>query len=181
MKQPETGTVQFGRFLIEYAVIRRARRKTVTIAVDPTQGVILYAPEKATAERLNKIVAGKAAWIEKRLRQFDEVAMPPPAREFVSGESFLYLGRHYRLQVARVNKPEEPMVKAWRGRFLVKVDWGLSERARTAAARRLLVEWYKDHARERILKHAEHVMKKLGMAGTNVLIRNPEKRCGLFS
>ena len=178
MKMAENGLVQYGRRRIQYQVVRRSRRKTVTIAVDPARGVVLYAPRQAKKEKLSRIVLRKAPWIVRKLAQIQEVAQPVSAREFVSGESFLYLGRHYRLRVVKVGAKEEQSVKAWRGRFLVSVDRNLSEKAQARKTRDLLMEWYRAHAQERLPERAEKYAKKSGVPAPKIWIRSQQKRWG---
>jgi hypothetical protein len=69
----------------------------VSIAIDSNGEVVVTAPKKADVERLDKIVLSKATWIKKRLLKMSD--RPPPAlgREFISGETYRYLGRQYRL------------------------------------------------------------------------------------
>ena len=45
------------------------------------------------------MVRRKAAWLVRRITRAKAHGPPLSPREFVSGESVLYLGRHYRLKV----------------------------------------------------------------------------------
>ena len=71
----------------------------MAVTVDPAGGVLLVAPEHLAVDQLDGIVARKAGWIVRRLRRTQSHGPPRSPREFVSGESVLYLGRHYRLKV----------------------------------------------------------------------------------
>ena len=71
----------------------------MAVTVDPAGGVLLVAPEHLAVDKLDGIVARKAGWIVRRLRRTQSHGPPRSPREFVSGESVLYLGRHYRLKV----------------------------------------------------------------------------------
>ena len=75
------------------------RKKTVAVTVDPGGSVLVVAPVRLAGTRLDEIVTRKAPWIVQRLRRAESDGPPPAPREFVSGESVLYLGRHYRLKV----------------------------------------------------------------------------------
>ena len=97
MSATETSAVTWGGKLLSYAVRRSARRKkTVAVTVDPAGGVVLLAPEHLTAGELDGIVERKAQWIVRRLRHAESHGPSPSPREFVSGESVLYLGRDVR-------------------------------------------------------------------------------------
>ena len=96
----EKSEIQFGRMTIGYAIRRSTRRRTVSITVDPREEVVLLAPVGIPVDRLDRVVHRKARWIVGKLRR--GASLPPalPLREFVSGETFRYLGRQYRLRVA---------------------------------------------------------------------------------
>ena len=96
----ETSAITWGGTRLTYAIRRSARRKkTVAVTVDPGGGVLLLAPEDFPTSRLDEVARRKAAWIVRRMRGVGANGVPPSPREFVSGESVMYLGRHYRLKV----------------------------------------------------------------------------------
>ena len=96
----ETSAITWGGTRLPYAIRRSARRKkTVAVTVDPAGDVLLVAPESFSTSRLDAVVRRKAAWIVRRRRHVQSHDPPPSSREFVSGESVQYLGRHYRLKV----------------------------------------------------------------------------------
>lgn len=95
---PESSTVVFGATRIEFA-IRPANRKTLAIHVFPDGSVVTDAPRDATEAEVADKVKRKGAWILKQKRLFASYPPVIPARQYVSGESLRYLGRHYRLKV----------------------------------------------------------------------------------
>ena len=102
----ETSAITWGGTRLTYAIRRSARRKkTVAVTVDPGGGVLLLAPEQFSTSRLDAVVKRKAPWIVRRLRGMELNGVPPSPREFVSGESVLYLGRHFRLKVEVPARP----------------------------------------------------------------------------
>ena len=100
MNTPETSAIVWGSRRVSYTIHRSARRKkTVAVTVEPSGSVLVIAPERLATARLDAIVTRKAEWIVRRLRRAEGQAPRASPREFVSGESVLYLGRHYRLKV----------------------------------------------------------------------------------
>lgn len=97
----ERSQVQWGTTLIPYRIRRSSRKKTVAVTVAPPGEVVLTAPSGVGVERLDRIVRAKAPWIAAKVRKMRQVLPPSFAREFVSGESFLYLGRQCRLDVRK--------------------------------------------------------------------------------
>lgn len=136
------------------------------------------APLSTPLLRLDQVVLSKAPWIIERVRRKSE---PPPqaAREFVSGETFRYLGRQYRLRVERCAEgPGEVGLR--RGLLVVptSIHASLSEKAAVEQVREALIGWYKMHAAERLPERARLWASRLGIDAPRVLIREPRKRWG---
>jgi hypothetical protein len=150
----------------------------VAVTVAPPGEVILIAPTGTSVERLDGIVRSKARWIASRVRLVQSAAPAPSPREFVSGESFLYLGRQYRLDV--LSSPETPRVRLERGRLRVSVP-ATAGGKRAKAARAALMEWYRDHARARLLERVQWWAQRIGVPEPKVLVREQERRWGSCS
>lgn len=172
----EVRQVAFGTTTIPYAVRRSARTKTVAVAVDPQHGVILTAPQRADEPRLDAIVRSKARWILDRLKRQSELPPPPGAREFVSGESFLYLGRQHRLKVVETDGPANALLD--HGRLTVKLPAGLSPSARATGARSLLVGWYRERAAARLPSIMVEWVAKLKVAPSALRVVSQRLRWG---
>ena len=107
----ETSSITWGDTRLPYVIRRSARRKkTVAVTVDPSGAVLLVAPKDFSTSRLDAVARRKAAWIVQRLRHVQSHDPPLSRREFVSGETVLYLGRHYRLKV-HPNGPGEAKLR----------------------------------------------------------------------
>ena len=171
MTAPETSTVVWGGRELPYTIRRSARRKkTVAVTVDSAGSVLVVAPERFATTRLDAIVVRKAAWIAQRLRRLQ--AHGPAPREFVSGESVLYLGRHYRLKV----HPDETGETKLRGGWLhVPAPAGEQPAAHVRAA---LVSWFRRHAAERLPERVEAWRARAGVASPRVVVSDQRKRWG---
>lgn len=95
---PKSCSVFFGKTEIAFT-IRPANRKTLAIHVFPDGSVVTDAPLDATEADVAEKVRRKGAWILKQKRLFASYPPVIPSRQYISGESILYLGRHYRLKV----------------------------------------------------------------------------------
>jgi predicted metal-dependent hydrolase len=172
----ESSAVQFGRTLLAYQIRRSQRRSTVSIAVVPQEGLVVTAPVKATTERLDALVRRKGAWIAQRLKHQDELPPTLPPREFVSGETFKYLGRQCRLRV-KVGTPVGQV--RLHGSYLgLILDKTLPASQRTPRARQALVEWYRAKAREYLPRRAAQWAPKLGLPEPRIVVAEPPKRWG---
>jgi len=90
--------VHFGKKQVHYEIIRTSRKKTVAIYVGPAV-VTVRAPRRLSNNKIHSLVQKKAKWIfDRQERIINERELQPP-KEFISGESFPYRGRQYRLKV----------------------------------------------------------------------------------
>ena len=193
----ESSAVTWGDTDLPYAIRRSARRKkTVAVTVDPAGAVLLVAPEHFTTTRLDAVVRRKAAWIVRRIRSVQAHDPPPAPREFVSGESVLYLGRHYRLKVHPNRTGEAKLRGGWLhvpasagapprsapdnraappGCLPALAAAGLQQAARVRAA---LVCWFRRHAAERLPERVAAWRARAGVAMPRVVIADQRKRWG---
>ena len=134
------GTLTYGRDTIRYEVRFLASRQTLAIEVHPDSRVLVRAPvgcpEASIAERVQK----RAAWISRQLAEFERYRPRTPARQYINGESHLYLGRQYRLKLV---PSETASVKLARGQMFVS----LPGEPGAGRAKALLHRWYLDRAR----------------------------------
>ena len=176
MNIEEERQIRFGRTIIDYGIRRSPRRQTVAVAVDPVEGVMLTAPSSATAERLDEVVRDKAPWIVDRLRLVAQSELRADAHEFVSGESFAYLGRHYRLKVKPLKTPGE--AKLDRGFLVVPVPRDLEFERRSRYAERVLRAWYIEHARQKLPSRVAYWAARIGVEAPQLVVKDQQKRWG---
>lgn len=169
----ETSAVAWGETQLVYAIARSTRRsKTVAVTVDPAGNVLVVAPERFPVDRLDVLVQRKAPWIVQQLRNLQSLPAAPAPREFVSGESVYYLGRHYRLKV----HPDAVGDAKLRGGWLyVPAPDGAEQTAHVRAA---LVSWFRRQADERLPGRVETWSVKAGVAMPRVAIVDQQKRWG---
>ncbi len=173
--QPERSEVQWGSTSIPYLIRRSARRGTVSIAVEPSGAVVLTAPASTPIGRLDGVVRKKAKWIVTRVRRRSDLPRAGK-REFVSGESELYLGRSYRLRVVHSQKPAAARLE--RGLLVVPAVAREGTAERVSDVRAALVAWYKRHAALRLPERAQEWAEELRLDPPQVLVREQRQRWG---
>ena len=140
--------------------LERRKRKTLAIEVHPDQSVQVKAPLRLPISRILERVEQRGAWIVKQQRRFAELPPPQPEREFVSGESYRYLGRQHRLKVVQ---GEQEGVRLYQGRLEVSVT-DPHDRARV---QRLLRTWYRERAEQVFGERFELCRKQVAAFGIN--------------
>lgn len=174
----ESGVARFGNKSIDYRVERGRRTLTVAIVVDPIDGVVVRAPRQLERERIDAVVRRKSPWIVERMREFEDLLPAQASREFVSGETFLYLGRQYRLRVQADRFVDRARAALRDGRFVVVVPANIDEAERGGVVRAELRRWYRQRAAAYLGPRLQRWAAKLGIATPPMLIREPPKRWG---
>ncbi len=72
--------------------------KHINIKVKPNCDVVLTAPIDTKEKDIAYVLKKRAEWIDKKIAFYKEHQVQIP-KEYISGESFCYLGRNYRLKV----------------------------------------------------------------------------------
>lgn len=88
---------------LTYIVQRSARRRKLTITVERDRSVVVHAPEGVSDEKIQQVVESKRQWIYEKIGHPQKYQDLPhaPGKELVSGESALYLGRQYRIEMVK--------------------------------------------------------------------------------
>ncbi|MFH1259108.1 MAG: SprT family zinc-dependent metalloprotease [Elusimicrobiota bacterium] len=176
----EKEVVRFGTRKINFFV-QRSKRWTVSLFVDPKEGVYLRAPFGLSLDSLSKLVYQKGIWILKKQRQIAELSESIPIKEFVSGESYLYLGRQLRLKILTSKKTSKPGVTAKEGRFIVRLNARYSGAGKKRVIRNALIQWYKNKAANILGNRIRCYAPKLNVSCSKLILANQSKRWGSCS
>ena len=144
--------------------------KNITLRVKPTLEVILTAPLLTTDEHIEYILKKREDWINKKLEFFKE-NYKPQTKEFVSGESFAYLGKNYRLKVIQ---SDNECVKLQRGYIQIFIK----DKSNLEKKKRLLDDWYHSKAKSYFQKVIEKYLPIVNVDIQNVKIRAMKTRWG---
>lgn len=169
------GAIDYGSETIRYEVRFLATRRTLGIEVHPDSRVLVRAPagcpETLIAERVRK----RAAWISRRIAEFQRYRPRTPPRQYLSGESHLYLGRQYRLQLLA---GEVAAVKLSRGRMVATLP-GAPDPERVKA---LLHRWYLERARTVFSEVLDTCLPQFkGIERPRLIVRAMQSRWGSLS
>jgi predicted metal-dependent hydrolase len=157
MTEPQRHSAAYGNQTITYTLEYR-ERKTLAIEVHPDGGVHVIAPPNTTPEQASASLCKRANWIRQQQRTFASYPPPLPEREYVSGESWRYLGRQYRLKL--VGSPRK-YVRTWAGR----IELFLPDTQDKAAARQVLHDWLRQRAKIIFTEQYEKACKTVGTIG----------------
>lgn len=122
----------------DYSLILE-NRKTISAAVFPNRALIVKAPQEATDDRICDFLRRKFRWILKQQRYFEQFKVGEEKR-YVSGETFRYRGRSYKLLLHKDSRSEH--VSLQHGTLTVSMFSPKDH----AQAKKLLGEWYMEKA-----------------------------------
>lgn len=168
-----TRTVTYGKNDISFDVQFRPRT-TLDIAVEPDRSVVVTVPEKADLDIVDRRVKAKARWILKQQQFFEQFIPRTPSRQYVSGETHLYLGRQYRL---KIHNADCSCVKLL-GRY---IHIHTPKPKDAGIVKQLLDDWYLDHAKVKFQERLDQCFKSfchLGQAQPTLKVRTLQKRWG---
>eukprot|EP01037_Dinobryon_pediforme_P020726 gene20726-21422_t len=109
---------------------------------------------------------------------YQELGGAPIVREFVSGETFHYLGRPYRLKVAPDVDTVVTRIVARGSQLLAPVPTGVDAAIRRASVRSGLRLWYRERAKVHFPARAKAMASLLGIPTPTVHIVDQSKRWG---
>jgi len=132
---------------------------------------VIHAPESSDRDELARWTRSKLIWVHRKLLDKTEVLPQVREPEFVSGESFGYLGKSYRLKVLRAAKESF--------RFDGK-NFLLSGAARSKAAEHFRL-WYVHTGTEWLRYRVTLLSRKLGVEPRGVYVRDLGYRWGSCS
>lgn len=167
-------TFTYGTYTYQYELVRQDR-KTISLTVYPDTTIVVKCPAHATEVRIDAFLKRKWKWLDAQLTFFGKFARKKYPKEYVSGESFLYLGRQYQLVVRTANKERVVMQQ---GKFLV-YTW--RKRERNMHVKRLLDEWYSNRVKLVFPERFEAMLPKFELdVSPSLHVKEMLKRWGSF-
>lgn len=164
----------YGSFICEYRLIRE-ERKTLSLTVMPDMSIFVKCPSHADDQRVEKFLKKKWFWLQKQLNFFKKFQKKVYKKDYVSGESFLYLGRQYQLIVKRA-KEDRVMLQNGKLVFLTtrSVRNGIHNQI-------YLKAWYSRRIRKILTDRYEIVFKKFNYENKLKLeVKKMQRRWGSF-
>lgn len=166
-------TIQYGNTTIDFSVEWR-KRKTIALEVHPNMAVHIIAPLKASLEQIQEKVIKRASWIVKQQIYFEQFLPRTPSREYVSGETHLYLGKKY---VLKIRQSEKESVKLLGGELFVYCKNPHS----ATRVKNSLSGWYRTHCEKRfddIFKKCLPLFKSHKLDNPSYSIKRMKNRWG---
>jgi len=139
---------------LTYTIKRSEKRHKLTITVERDRSVVVHAPVGTPEAKIRELIESKRHWIHQKInhRQKYQELPHPPGKELVTGESALYLGRQYRIEVVEAGLSGIYFCQ----RFLIPASHAPRRKA-------VLRDWYRDRTHEKILPRVRLHARELGV------------------
>jgi predicted metal-dependent hydrolase len=151
---------------IDYSIVY-SERKTVSIIIERDRRVVVRAPLHVSEAKVAELIQSKKRLIQQKIEHNQKYPFEKQTKEFISGESLLYLGSLYKLHLT--DGPIEGVV--FDSKFFIS-------KANQPLANALFKEWYINAAREIILPKAESVARQIGVEYNSISILDLKYRWG---
>lgn len=158
--------------------LQRKKVKNINLNVKPDMTIVVSANEKVPLDYILDFVKGKALWIIKNVIYFKDVQPEHTTKkDYVSGESFKYLGKQYRLKVEEAEPNEPESVRYYQGYIVLQVK----DKKNYGRKERLINNWFREKAEinfNESLDRVYPVIEKYGLAKPKIEIRTMKARWG---
>jgi predicted metal-dependent hydrolase len=144
----------------------KSKRKTVSIFIERDGSVSARVPETLSEEELEAVIKSKEYKIHKHLAEWSQLNEKKVNRDYVNGQSFLYLGRNYRLKI--VDEGLNGLI-FYKGCFMIS-------RNKISRAKELFVEFYKEKLNEKIYPLISRYQAKMGVTQKEVKVMDLQNR-----
>jgi predicted metal-dependent hydrolase len=151
----------------------RSIRRTAALHIVGTD-LQVRVPEDLGDERVAAILKQKRPWIRTKVAELKRVP-PHRSKELVSGESFPYLGRHYRL---KIQEGHQVGVCLSGGYLTATIRASEQGEQREARIQQYLQNWYRARALERLQEKTDRYAQQIGVSPAGVSVRNFRSRWG---
>ncbi len=155
--------------LPSYTLIR-SKRRTLSLSVSSDAMLVVRAPMRAPVPLIEKFIYEKQDWIA---RIQAKVTARPKAKkkEFMSGETFLYLGKMYPLTISANAK----------NTLVFQNDSFILQQSKQTKGREIFTKFYREAARTYIEKRTSEIATARGFVFKSIKISSAVKRWGSCS
>lgn len=154
--------------MIQINKLVRSKRKTLSLIVENDGTLTVRAPLRLKEADIQRFIEAKADWIKRKQANIRKIAVTP--RQYVDGDTFLYLGKEISLRLVPDRKPA------------LVLD-GVFKLAKSAQPRAESVfeVWYKEQARAVLAVRVDFFARKYGFEVEKIRISSARTRWGSCS
>jgi predicted metal-dependent hydrolase len=153
----------------EISEIIRTRRKTIALIIQRDGSLVVRAPLRVSGKLIREFAEKHSRWILKKQAQV-RALVTAPRKEYIPGETFLYLGRSFPLEI----------VKGQKTKLVLDGNFKLAESARQDAEE-VFQHWYRARAKEIIPERVRWFAERHNFQYRKIRIGSARTRWGSCS
>jgi len=134
--------------IINYELVR-SNRKSIGITIERDAQVVVNVPIDLDEKTIEKHIHKKRFWIWEKLAIKKDSLENIVQKQFVSGESFSYFGRNYRLKIVDDNSE-----------LKLKNGWFTLGQKKQKKAKEIFKSWYSEHLKNKIDERIKIICEK---------------------
>ncbi len=157
--------------------LTKSRRKTVAIQVKPEGTIYVKAPLWVSVREIEGYIRQKENWITEALQRMAEIKSRKAERTFATGETLLFMGKEYFLEVKEEKDRKRSSVKMTADKIVLTVGLSAGIEAKQAA----LEHWYREQARTLLTAKANRFSAILDVRHADIRIKDQKSRWGSCS
>lgn len=151
---------------ITYQLLPGTARRTTDIVIERNGLVQVRPPRHLSPEQVDATVYSRRQWIYRNLAEWRDLNASQLSREWVNGETFLYLGSGYRLLLVDA---QDEALKLKDGRF--QLLRAVLRSGGRPAAEQAFVKWYQQKGQSRIAARVAHHAPRVAVQARSVEVR----------
>lgn len=151
---------------VNYSIVF-SKRKTISVIVERDRSVIVRAPLNTSKELIENEIKKRNRLIQSKINHNQKYPFDKQPKEFVSGESLLYLGKNYKLYI--IDEPVDGVV--FDSKFFIN-------KSNQKNANKLFKDWYLDSANKIIIPKVKSIAKEIGVKYNSLNILDLKYRWG---
>ena len=151
----------------------RSIRRTAGLHIIGTD-LQVRVPEHLEDQRVAEILKQKRPWIRSKVAELQRVP-PHRTKELVSGETFPYLGRNYRLKVQEGHQVGVCLSGGYLRATIRPTEHNESQELRI---QQYLQNWYRSRALERLQEKTHRYAQQIGVSPAGISVRSFKSRWG---
>lgn len=152
---------------IEYELAPGSSRRTTDVVIERNGRIVVRPPITHTPEQVDAVVESKRLWIYRNLAEWKDMNATAVAREWVNGETFLYLGSAYRLTFVS-DQPSPLMLKD--GYF--RLSRKLMETGGVEAAKQAFERFYAEKGLQRMSERIAFYAPRVGVSVSEIRVKD---------
>lgn len=159
-------------------LLRKSRRRTMSIAINTKAQVIVSAPLFLKETEVASFIKKKSDWIVEKIQEIKKRNCSQVIKKYEEGEEFLFLGKKCKLRIV-----EEKIKRScidfdgltWR----VSVPWQLPVQEKERIVKDKLVEWYRRQAEEILGGRIFHYSRILKVDPKEIAVKTQKRLWGI--